>query len=266
MKSTTLHKAVRILRKISDDAVLSPIREISAELRIPRSTVHRICQALSEERILDFDERTKQYRWGSELIHIAGSVYQTNEIRRRAIPILQQIVSQLNETTQLVMYDSIKRQIIFTDEVACDHTIRYHTPIGIPLPIYVGASGKSVMAFLPEKEVEGIIASGLPPIKNRVPISPNRLKKDLKSIRMRGFAITFEERTPGAMGVGCPVFNSNADVIGGVVLTMPVYRFQSKFENRIVKLVREGGEQLSRMMGLPPNVSYPPDRKVKADS
>jgi len=258
MKSTTLHKAVRILRKISDDPVYLPIRDISSELGIPTSTVHRICQALSDEGILEFNSKTKQYHWGPELIHLAQSVYQTNEIRRRALPILRRIMSQLNETAQLVLYDSSKQQIVFSDEAACDHPIRYYTPIGVPLPIYVGASGKSIMAFLPEGEIERIISSGLPPVRNRVPISPKRLRKDLEIIRMKGYGITFEERTPGAMGVGCPIFNSGMNVIGGIVLTMPAYRFQTKLESRIVKFLREGGEQLSRMMGLPPDVSYPP--------
>ena len=265
MKSTTLHKAVRILRKISDDPIYSPIRDISSELGIPRSTVHRICQALSDEGILEFDSKTKQYHWGPELIHLAQSVSQTNEIRRLALPVLRRIVGQLNETAQLVLYDSSKRQIVFSDEVACDHPIRYNTPIGIPLPIHVGASGKSIMAFLSEEEIENIIASGLPPVRNRVHISQKRLRKDLEMIRTRGYAITFEERTPGAMGVGCPIFNSGMNVIGGIVLTMPAYRFQTKLENRIAKLLREGGEQLSHLMGLPSDVSYPPPTRGKAD-
>lgn len=258
MISTTLHKAVRILRKVSDDAMSMPIRALSADLGMPRSTVHRICQALSAEGILEFDSKTKQYRWGPDLIYIARSVYQTNELRRVAQPILRQIVGRLNETAQLVIYDSKKRQIIFSDEVSCDQPIRYHTPMGVPLPVYVGASGKSVMAFLPEEEIAEIIALGLAPVRDGIPISPKRLRKDLKVIRSKGFAITFGERTAGAMGVGCPVFDASGNVLGSVVLTMPAYRFQPKLESKIVRLVREGAEQLSRLVGLPAAASYPP--------
>lgn len=261
MASPTIHKVVRILRFIVDEGSYQSIREMSSMLKIPRSTLHRIYRALVKEGILEFDPKTKQSRWGPELIYIARSVYQSIEIRRLALPILQKIVHELNETTQLVLYDPIRHQIIFTDELPCNQPIRYHAPIGIHLPIHAGASGKVIMAFLPEEEIQSIISSGLKRLTNRTIISPNRLRISLAEIREKGYAITNGERTPETVGIACPIFNSAASIVGGLVVTIPAYRYRPELKALAYRLVKEGGERLSRMLGLPPDNSYPPLQK-----
>ena len=258
MPSGTIKKTIQLLRFMIDKGMYLPLREISSEMNIPKSTLHRICQALTNEGILELDAAKKQYRWGPELIYIAQCVYQSKEIRRLAIPVLKKIVDHCHETAQLIIYDQAKRKITFIDEVQSIHPIRYHTPIGVPLPIHAGASGKAIMAFLPEDEIEAIIASGLPKITSRTIIRPERLRQALRKIRATGYSVAYGERTVGAVGSACPIFDSSAKVIGGLVVTIPEYRFRPEMENSIVRLVREESEHLSRLMGLPEDSPYPP--------
>jgi DNA-binding IclR family transcriptional regulator len=258
MPKATIHKTFRILLFMVDEAKYRPIREISNELSIPRSTLHRILQALVDEEILEFDKNVRQYSWGNKLIYIARSVYQSVEIRRMAMPLLREIVDKTNETAQLILYESKKRKIIFTDEMPCQQPIRYHAPVGVFLPCHAGASGKVIMAFLPDEEVENIISSGLQRITPQTITSPKELRKNLNEIRSIGYAITHGERSAEIIGIACPVFNADFAIIGGLMVTIPAYRFRSELKDSIVKMLLEKSELLSRLIGLPSGSPYPP--------
>jgi IclR family transcriptional regulator, acetate operon repressor len=250
MPAGTIDKVVGILRFISAQGTKWSIRDLSSALHIPRTSVHRIFKLLTNHGILVFDPKTKIYHWGPEMIRIARAVYQNTEMRGLAQPILREIVDQCNETATLALYDRPTRQIIFVDQVQCEQSILYKTPIGIRLPIHAGASGKAIMAFLPEEDIEGIIASGLQRVTDRTVVDPKCLKKQLSEIRRKGFAISRGERSPETVAIACPIFDFNSGVLGSVLVTIPSYRFHPQIGNRIRLLVKEGADRLSYLNGF----------------
>ena len=250
MPAGTIYKVVGILRFIAAQGTKWSIRDLSTALDIPRTSVHRIFKLLTIDGILAFDPKTKRYHWGPEMIRIARSVYQSTEMRELALPILREIVNKCNETATLALYDRPTQQIIFADQVQCEQNILYKTPIGVRLPIHAGASGKAIMASLPEKDIEGIIASGLQRITARTVVEPERLKKQLSEIRRKGYAESCGERSPEAVAIACPFFDSNSNVLGSVLVTIPSYRYRSQKGVRIRRLVKEGADRLSYLNGF----------------
>ena len=250
MPTGTIHKVVAILRFVADQGTKSSIRDLSSALDIPRTSVHRILKLLTNNDILAFDPKTKKYHWGSEMIRIAQSVYQNTEMRGLALPILRKIVDKCNETAILTLYDHQTHQIIFSDQVQCEQNILYKTQIGVRLPIHAGASGKAILAFLPEEEIEEIIASGLQGVTDHTVVDPDRLRKQLAEIRRKGYAVSHGERVPEAVGIACPVFDFNSRSIGSILVTVPSYRFRPEMESRIHRLVKEGADRLSYLNGF----------------
>ncbi len=250
MPNGTVHKVVRILRFIADQGMKSSIRDLSSALDIPRTSVHRIFKLLTNNGILAFDPKTKSYRWGPEMIRIGQAVYQNTEMRAFALPVLRKIVEQCNETATLTLYDPLTHQIIFTDQVQSEQSILYKTRLGIRLPIHAGASGKVIMAFLPEEEIEEIFASGLERVTDRTIVDPHRLRKQLAEIRNKGYSVSHGERDPEAVGIACPIFDFGSSVIGSIVVTIPSFRFRPEMERRILPLVQEGADWLSYLNGF----------------
>jgi IclR family acetate operon transcriptional repressor len=252
MTTGTIPKMMLILHFAADHGMQWKIRTLSSELKIPRSTVHRLCKILANNGILAYDSKIQEYRWGPDMIRIAQSIYQGTDFRGMALPILRMIVDRCNESAILTLYDRPTRKVIFTDQVQCDQPIRYHIPIGAKLPIHAGASGTAILAFLPEEEIEEILASGLERVTNRTVVSPDRLRKQLAAIRLKGYAISHGERTPGAVGIASPIFNANSGVIGCLMVTIPSYRFRPRMESSIRLLVQGGAVKLSHLLGGPP--------------
>lgn len=260
VKTGTISKMMRILRFAATQGMNWNIRTLAAEVGIPRSTVHRLCKVMADNRILTYDPQTEEYAWGPDLVLIARSIFQKTDFRETALRIMRLIVGQCNESAILTLYDRPARKVIFAEQVQCDQLIRYHIPIGTRLPMHAGASGKVILAFLPEHEIEEIIASGLEPITDHTVSDPVELKRQLEEIRQKGWAISHGERTPEAVAIASPIFDSDFSVIGSLLVSIPSYRFMSEMESSIHLLVKEGAEQLSHLLGY-----HPPGSREKSD-
>ena len=121
------------------------------------------------------------------------------------------------------------------------------------MPIHIGASGKAILAYLPEKEVDEILSSVTELPKDRTISDPNQLRRQLLEIRRKGYAITYGERESDTVGIASPIFNLSSDVIGSLVISVPAYRYKAKMENRLCLLTQEGARDLSHLLGLDKN-------------
>jgi DNA-binding IclR family transcriptional regulator len=212
---------------------------------------------MTTEGILGWRQDTRRYDWGPVWFQLTGSMTRSDEMRRLALPILAKVMQTCNETALLVRYDRANRKVTITDQVECAQPVRYHPTLGVPLPAHAGASGKVVLAFLPGAEVDRIIAAGLEPVTPRTITEPSRLRRDLAEIRKRGYCVSHGERTLGAVGLGCPIFDGNSNVMGALMVTIPEYRFSRLLESRVIAVLREGAERLSRLLGMPQDLDYP---------
>lgn len=258
----TLSRAFRILGFLADHGTHSSIRDLSAGVGLPRSTVHRLCQAMAREAILNLNEVTRQYEWGPQMGRIARAAYQTTRVRNVALPILRAITDACDETSVLVVYDATRHQVIFTDKIDCRQPVRYEVPMNISIPAHAGASGKVILAYLAESEIEKIIQMGLEPLTPHTITDPDRLRAELRTVRERGYAVSYAERMPGACGVGVPVFDARG-IVAELHVSIPEYRFNEAVGAKVVGLLLDGGKQASWLMDLPEQAGYPPD--VAAD-
>jgi len=91
--------------------------------------------------------------------------------------------------------------------------------------LHFTASGKAVLAALPEQRVESIIEEhGLPEKTANTITEPDALFDELSAIRSRGYAINDEEEIVGIRAVGAPIRDANGSVLGAVSVSGPTGR------------------------------------------
>jgi DNA-binding IclR family transcriptional regulator len=102
--------------------------------------------------------------------------------------------------------------------------VRVSLAIGMTNPATATSSGKAILAYLPEKQrneilrIEGLAKHAKGSITN-----PSKYRKDLETIRKRGYATDYEEFQEGIVGISAPVFSSKG-VIGAIAIVMPVFK------------------------------------------
>ena len=119
-----------------------------------------------------------------------------------------------------------------------------------PTSIMWGATGRAILAFLPESDLTELIGEAEPSPATGAPLPPApKLRAELAQIRDRGYAITHGQKITDAVGLAAPVFADGCSPVGSLCVTVPKFRFQWKMESKIATiLVREAGK-LSEVLG-----------------
>ena len=215
------------------------VREMASALRVSPSSAHRLLSALVEEGFVRQDERTARYSLGLEFLRLAHVAIARAPVRQAALPHMRRLVDACNETALLGLYDPARQEMIFAASVDSTHSLRYAIELNRWIPVYAGASGLAIVAFLSDAEIRSIIErTRLVPLTGRSITESYRLEAELENIRRLGFAVTHGHRIAGAVGLAAPIFGAAGEVVGDICLTIPEQRFDESSKGRLIELLR----------------------------
>jgi DNA-binding IclR family transcriptional regulator len=142
--------------------------------------------------------------------------------------------------------------------------VRYILDVGSRAPLYAGASGKAVLAYLPDSLIDELELVGFQP---QTVTDPRKLRADLARIRASGVAWSFGERIAEAVGCAAPVFRASS-VAGSISLTVPGYRFEESQRDAIGAAVVAAAATATGLLTAAPRplVPGPPRPAVPGDS
>jgi DNA-binding IclR family transcriptional regulator len=184
------------------------------------------------------------------MIRMAHMAADRLPLHKVAIPHLRELVAVSNETALVGAYDHIRREMMFVAMVESNQSLRYVNRMWEWMPVYAGASGLAIMAFLPETEQREIIArTHLAPITDRTITEPYKLEHQFELIRERHYAFSSGQRTPGAVAIGAPIFGAGGNVIGDAIITVPEQRFDPGSEAVLAGHVIRCADRITRQMG-----------------
>jgi len=225
------------------------VTEISRALDLSKSTVHRILTALVDRQYVLKDETTRRYRLGFKLLLLSSQVLNSLELRQIARPELVELAGKTRETVHLVWKEGDEG--VYVEKIDTPETIGLMSRVGKRMPLYSAATGKSMLAFMDG----GWLAAYLDRVKLN-PLTPNTitdpvtLKEHLIQIRQQGFALDHEENRPGVICVAAPIFQSSGQVIAGISISGPSFRFGIDRATELGPLVREAALRISKKLGF----------------
>lgn len=223
------------------------ISELSRTVRLPKATVHRLVSVLASRGFLVRDAATAKYRVGLTLLRLGNLFLSHTHIREAALPVIHELARNTGETVNLNVV--IDRRRVCIEKAESTHDIRHAVELGRPLPLYAGASGKVLLAHLPEGEISAVVGSRLTRLTERTPAERTRLLHQLAEIRRRGVAVSSDERAVGASSVSAPIRDDLGRVVAGLTISGPTYRFTPDRVRQYVTLVKEGARRVSTAIG-----------------
>jgi DNA-binding IclR family transcriptional regulator len=226
------------------------VRELAGSIDLPRSAVHRILHDMEGLGLLAHASQRGQFRAGHELARLAVLLADRVDVRRVGRPVLEAAMDETGETAILALYAPSRRQFWAVDAAESGQAIRY---IWESLrewgDLHVGSSGKGILAFLPDDEREGVLASLPDPIPGLRPISKAQLRRELEEARVRGYVISHGERFAGAVGVSAPIRDAMGQVVGDLIISWPDNRTSPEKEANAARAVVSAAQELSNRLG-----------------
>ena len=109
-----LTRGVQLLDLIASSRRPPRYTQLLAETGMPKGTLHRLLQALVEERLVTLDPRDQTYRLASRLFEWAHKVWDDFDLRGAAEPELERLRDLSGEAVRLGMLD--QETVLYIDQ------------------------------------------------------------------------------------------------------------------------------------------------------
>lgn len=244
----SIKRAIQILNSFTIKEKELGVTELSRRLNLHKSTIHRILITLEDEGFIVKNQITQKYYLGIKLFELGHIVQNQMEIRTYALPIMKELAQETEESIDLNIISDDKRVSI--EKIESPHDIRRIIQLGKSLPLYCGSSGKALLAFLPDEEIDRFIKKEkLVKLGPNTITDPKKLKEHLKEIKGKGYAISFEERVLGSASIAAPILDYSGKVIASLSVSGPISRFNEKKIPPFISLVKEAADRISSLLG-----------------
>ena len=243
-----LDRALGILDLLSSEGPELAPNELSGQLVLHKSTLHRLLQVLEQHRLVDKNPNTGKYRLGLKLFEFGSRAVAQIDLRERVRPYLERLVYETGETAHMCILD--RSEMLSLANVESPRTIRTPSTIGHRIPVHCTAAGKAVLAFLPERELNALLKKRSLKSYTRNTITTSvRLRAELQLIRKRGYAVDNEEIEDGLKCIAAPIKDYSGKVIASISIAGPVFRITRGKASSMARSVIEAANRLSTELG-----------------
>ena len=247
--SKSLQKALRILFHVGSDAPEVGVTEVASALSLNKTTVHRLLNAMERFELIEKNPDTDRYRLGLKLHELGTRAVESRTLQGEARRFLLEIAAQSRESISLAVPTAAG--VVCLDRVdSARSMISVRTAAGARFPAHCTAAGKAVLAYLPDEQVNSILAKdGMPRFTTFTITRVSELKENLRRTRQRGYALDSQELERGLTGIAVPVLTSSGTLVAAVGMAGPTPRFQGKELGQKVELLKQTADKISASIG-----------------
>ncbi|WP_133492293.1 IclR family transcriptional regulator [Alcanivorax sp. 24] len=220
--------------------------QLAGRVGLDPRVAEEILIPLREKGWIQQENGGDQWRLSHSVMALSRPFLNSDDVLVRIRPLMERLHADTGETVSL-FHRAGDSQVV-TSVLPSPHPVRYALDMGSTFPLYLGAGGKAMMAFLPEPEVEALIRNHQITALTRYVPKTGVLRKELKSIHQRGYAISNGERVEGASAVAVPVLRGDGYPVAVLGLMMPSFRTS---DGALHALGERLVEELSRLR-IPP--------------
>ncbi|KOG27006.1 transcriptional regulator [Streptomyces viridochromogenes] len=243
MKSVT--RSLRILEAVAQHQPVT-VGELTKLFGLPKSTVQRTLVTLAEAGWLRANRRdTTRWEIGARVLAVRPAALQGSSLFAAAREPMIRLRDAVNETIHLSVPDALQCMVV-VDRVDCDHPVRTFHTIGDTSPLHATAVGRAVLAHLPRRDVEGLIAAGLERFSDTTPVEPDELRAELDRIRTDGYAVNRNQFRPGVCAVAAAVLDGDGTPLAAVAVSMPEARYDGEQTPKWGRLVADTAAEISQ--------------------
>jgi DNA-binding IclR family transcriptional regulator len=224
---------------------------------VSRPTVHRIAQALAEEKLIAQLAGSRHYVVRLDFFTLAVSTTDGQGLREACRPALLRLSASTGDTLFLLARSAYEAVCI--DRVEGRYPIRVVTNgVGEMLPLGLVPGGLVMLAYLPPSEQDEILRVNLPQLLNDMDPAEIALRMALRDTREAGYAVSRGLLIKGVGGLAVPLLDRRGQAVGALSIGGVAERFTPQRIQAVLPVLRQevaGIEQLLNPLSIMSEVS-----------
>lgn len=244
-----IDRMVALLDAIASNNGAASLKFLSADTGLHTSTAFRILNALQTHGLIERDT-LGAYCYGPKMRHYGSRVRLGTDLRKEALPIMNQLRDQTGETVNLTVRED--DAVVYVERAISERLMRVEQVIGSRAPLHVTAVGKLMLAENGVQACRDYAArSGLPRYSPNTITDVEQLVHEAKIALANGYARDNEEAELGVACIGVLIHDADQAVLAGLSISAPRERHQEHW----IELLKQAGKRISERMGYVEAVS-----------
>src|SRR5215470_12828052 len=218
----SVDRALMLLEVIAELGGQATLTELAGRNGLNVSTCHHLLATLVRRGFVT-KVQGRRYALGARILFLGHACLQV-DLPRRSEPFIDKINQTTGETVHLAVRQGDSIVTLLKRESR--HAVRVDTgALGQSDAAHASATGKSILAWLPEEQVRRILAShGMRRFTPNTIVEYAPLIEELRFVRRNGFALDREEFQPGVICIGAAIRDHTGAVVGAISASTPTMR------------------------------------------
>jgi DNA-binding IclR family transcriptional regulator len=243
---TSVDKALEVLLLLGQERGIG-VREMARRLGMSAPTVYRLLTRLAAHGLVQQVPGRPEYRLGWACLDLARNALADVGLVQIGTAVAQDLRDATRETVTIQV--PAERDHICVVEVEGLDEIRRRVGIGRRMALHAGASGRAILAYMPQARIDDYVSKPMDKITATTLTDPVLLEEVLTEIRANGYAVSQSESVVGAVAISAPAFGDVGLVEGSISISGPESRLTPDVVERFTPMVVEAGRQLSERLG-----------------
>ncbi|HSF27300.1 MAG TPA: IclR family transcriptional regulator [Actinomycetes bacterium] len=242
-----LDHAIDVLECMAEAARPIGVTEIARQVGLSKATVHHLLATLLSRRIVMQDPHSSLYRLGWALYELGSSVVADIELSRVARTHLDRLAAVSGESVLLGILNG--DTVLYLDRGDPRGGLHLSTT-GHRGSLHATASGKVHLAFCGDPSLlDRVLGGPLARLTRSTVVDPETLRGQLRVVRSRGYATSWQEREVGVCSVAVPLRDRTGRAIGSLSLVGPAARLTPRTLPTQLSRLKHTASQIERGLG-----------------
>lgn len=206
MQSSIIQKILALLTVISEARKPLTFSEIVKKTGLNKSTIHRLLAICTEERMVRHDAQQKTYFLGPRVFDLVKNAYSGFDIQTIALGEMVRLFDLYGANVTLGIPSGL--EVVYLRVLDAPHSLGAIQRPGMREPVHCSASGKALLAYLPEKVIESKLRTHeFTRFTPRTITTAKDFIAALATVREQGYATNDREEYEHFLGISAPIFN-----------------------------------------------------------
>jgi DNA-binding IclR family transcriptional regulator len=241
-------KAADVLRCLAINNASTGVRftQLQETTGLSKGTLHRIIQTLMSQGFIEQDRSTRLYFLGVEFLALGARSANRQDVQSLARSSLVTLAKLSGDTVYLAIRSGA--ELVCVDAQEGSYPIKVLTlTVGMRRPLGVGAGGLTLLAALPDNEIEGIIRRNAQRLRDYPFYRPEVLRRLVQETRRRGHALNDGQILQGMCAVSVGIYGPQKQLLAALTIAATTARMVPSRRVMLVNWLKKEAQRITAM-------------------
>lgn len=219
-----LEKGLAVIEAFGAQRPRLTLSEAAELTGLSRASARRCLLTLERLGYASFDG--KYFRLAPRVLRLGHAYLSSTSVAKVAQPVLESISERTHESASVAILDGT--EAVFIARSTIRRSLSVGVGIGTRIPAYCAATGRVLLAALPDAQVAALLRDSAPrKLTPKTIVDVDKLLRVVQKVRGQGYAISDEEIELGLRSIAVPIRDSSGEVLAAMSLAVRAQRMEA---------------------------------------